>query len=166
MSGLTTDDVRAACRLFLDLAYPEGEESIPKNRRDFARLPPGLDFPDYQKQNPFSPSCLLILRANNQERGYVLRLGCSHFPHLKMKVQGLDYQGQQVWVFAVDTHDSFAPGSFRPPPDHPDARAWTELQDKNAALKKQIESAWESAGIMTFNGLLRIGLNQPPRTMD
>jgi hypothetical protein len=30
-----------------------------------------------------------------------------------------------------------------------------ELQTANRRLKEQIESAWEEAGLLTFNGLLR-----------
>jgi hypothetical protein len=63
-------------------------------------------------------------------------------------------------VFSVDTHD----GIFFDPA-HPDAANWAELQQSNRALKEQIEHAWEEAGLLTFNALLRRELSgtSPPR---
>jgi hypothetical protein len=59
-------------------------------------------------------------------------------------------QGEQDLVFSVDTHDQ-----IRVDPKHPDALAWAELQNANRKLKEKIERAWEAAGLLTFNALLR-----------
>ena len=38
---------------------------------------------------------------------------------------------------------------------HPDAAAWIALQAANRELKGRIERAWEAAGLLTHNSLLR-----------
>ena len=89
-------------------------------------------------------------------RGYAFRLGSAAFPHLKLQV--VDYDRSGVLVFGVDTHDAFLPNL---PADHPDTLAWKVLQEGNRKLKEQIERAWEREGLMTFNRLLREGLEKP-----
>jgi hypothetical protein len=53
-------------------------------------------------------------------------------------------------VFSVDTHDAICLDTR-----NPDASRWTEFQRSNCRLKEQIERAWEEAGLLTFNALLR-----------
>ena len=67
-------------------------------------------------------------------------------------------------VFAVDTHDAYSTEHSQAPPDHPDAAGWHELQSANRALKEKIEEAWDAAGILTHNGLLRLELKPLPPT--
>ena len=80
-------------------------------------------------------------------RGYAFRLGSSVFPHLKLQVVG---QSDEELVFSVDTHDQ-----VRVPANHPDAAGWAQIQTANRKLKEEIERAWEAAGLLTFNALLR-----------
>ena len=163
MLGLTTDDVSAVCRIFLAMAYPDGEETIPELRRVFLHLPDGNDFHAYQETADFSPSCFQINKKDGVVRGYSLRLGSKIYPHLKLKIHWVTEHGQQMWVYTVDTHDAFLSYSSRPPADHPDAEVWMKLQAANTELKEQIEHAWEEQGYLTFNGLLRNDLKQPPQ---
>jgi hypothetical protein len=78
-----------------------------------------------------------------------------------MKVLAKETRGEQLWIFAVDTHDAFSQESFRPPEGHPDAAAWYQLQEANARIKKEVEEAWEEGGLITFKSLLRSSLNLP-----
>src|SRR5262249_20000825 len=85
--------------------------------------------------------------------GYAWRLGCCHFPHLKLRVTNPDQSG--TWVFSVDTHDA-----VRLEPNHPDAPRWGRMQQANQELKERIEAAWEAAGLVTFRALLRRDLDR------
>jgi hypothetical protein len=152
---LTTDLVNTASRVFLTLAYGGGEEAAPSTKRRFHQLPPGLSMLDYMATGPGLPDCCQVIHDKaGTARTFFVRLGCDHYPNLKLKAQLVE--GQQAgWLLSVDTHDSFSSTCFLPPPDHPESEAWRRIQNANIALKERIESAWEAAGIMTFNGLLR-----------
>lgn len=163
MTGLTTDQITHACRIFFRLAYPAGEETIPEKRRIYLHLPPGQELADYHSHHPFpAASFQTVTDPDGKPRGFSFRLGSVHFPHLKLKVQWMENHDNRVWVFSVDTHDAFSRESIRPPADHPDALAWNRLQQNNAELKEKIEHAWEDAGLLTFNALLRQDLNRTP----
>lgn len=143
MNGLTTALLERACRIFLERAYPEGRHAIP---------PPKIDFLVLDAEQPpetvlIPPVCQPLPRRDGGPRGYSLRLGSSVHPHLKLQIA--DQEGVGC-VFSVDTHDGFSVD-----PAHPDAARWTELQTANRRLKEQIERAWEEAGLLTFNALLR-----------
>jgi hypothetical protein len=161
MLELSTDVLGTACRIFLERSYPAGVDSIPTARRHYLDLPEGMEVAEYHSQRPFPAASFQVIRNGmGQTQGYALRLGSSLFPHLKLKVIAKERDGVGVWIFAVDTHDAFSREKFQPPADHPDAEAWTRLQEANAQLKEEIERAWEDAGLLTFNGLLRQGLRQ------
>ena len=162
MKRLTTDLLGQACRVFLPLAYPAGENAMPVKRRCFLHLPGGETVLAYLGRDTVANECCQVLHRNGQEHALLVRLGCAHYPHLKLKVQRLQDELDDIWVFAVDTHDAFSKTSFLPPPDHPEGPAWTNLQLQNGALKEQIEAAWEQAGLWTFKGLLRRDLGQGP----
>jgi hypothetical protein len=143
MKGLTTALLDRACRIFLELAYPEGRHTIPPPKDAFLALP--LDQPPETVLRssigqPLPAPCGGI-------RGYTLRLGSAAFPHLKLQIVQVE---DGSWVFSVDTHDAIVLD-----PLHPDFARWTELQRSNRGLKEQIELAWENAGLLTFNALLR-----------
>ena len=87
--------------------------------------------------------------------GFAYRLGCGHFPHLKLQV----VRCEGGWVFGVDTHDGFFPGGL--PASDPEAQAWKELVTANRQLKERIEQAWEREGLTTFHTLLRADLEKP-----
>jgi hypothetical protein len=151
MRGLTTALLSRACRIFLTLAYPQGQHTIPPAKAAYGRL--STDQPLETVFRP--PLCQPIPAAGGCLRGYALRLGSNHYPHLKLQVIDCDQAG--TWVFAVDTHDG-----LRLQAGHADAERWARLREANHQLKKRIEQAWEADGLLTFNGLLRRDLDPPP----
>jgi hypothetical protein len=147
MKGLTTSQFGRACRIFLDLAYPAGELGIPPAKRLYYAVKPD------QVLTPLltPPVCQPVLTSDGRVHGYAFRLGSSHFPHLKLRVVSHDRSAE--CIFSVDTHDTVQVDAA-----HPDAERWRQLQADNRRLKEQIEHAWEAAGLLTFHGLLRRGL--------
>jgi hypothetical protein len=143
MKGLTTALLERACRIFLERAYPEGHDTIPPPKNSFLALDPSQ--PAASVLVP--PVCQPLPRREGGLRGYALRLGSALHPHVKMQI--VDHEDAGC-VFSVDTHDGF-PSDLSPT----DTIRWTEWQAANRRLKEQIERAWEEAGLLTFNGLLR-----------
>jgi hypothetical protein len=144
MCGLTTNLLARASRTFLLLAYPGGPSTIPPSKRAFLNLTPD------QPLEPLlvPPLCEVLRTPQGKLRGYAFRLGSATYPHLKLQVIGHD--NGDTWIFAVDTHDALHLDA-----NHPDAAGWKKLQTANCQLKKQIEHAWETEELLTFNGLLR-----------
>jgi hypothetical protein len=125
MKEINAELLVPACRIFLSLAYPEGPETI-----------------------PVAPIGQVLKTSEGELRGYALRLGSAHFPHLKLQVVCCGEGG--AWVVAVDTHDALPLAA-----DHPDRERWSQLQTANRRCKEAIERAWEEAGLLTFHALLR-----------
>jgi hypothetical protein len=148
LNGLCPAVLSDASRIFLKLAYPEGESSIPLAKRAYLDIPPEVSL-DLLLTPPI---CQLLPHPQGGIRGYAFRLGSCHFPHLKLQVVG---HGDDLLVFSVDTHDHIRVDS-----NHPDAPAWAKLQTANRKLKEEIEHAWEAAGLLTFNALLRRELDK------
>jgi hypothetical protein len=146
MTKLTAELLAPACRIFLSLAYPEGPGTIPASRRAY------LDLSRNQPLAPLlaAPIGQVLKTPEGELRGYALRLGSAHFPHLKLQVVCCGEGG--AWVVAVDTHDALPVAA-----DHPDRARWSQLQGANRRCKEAIERAWEEAGLLTFHGLLRRG---------
>jgi hypothetical protein len=148
MQELSIPLLRRAFEVFLKLAYPQGEASIPPPRRAFLHL---------EETQPLdawlAPPICQAIQEGNEVHGYAGRLGCGHFPHLKLRATNPDRGA--TWVFSVDTHDA-----VRIDPNHPDAPRWAALQQANQQLKERIEHAWEAAGLLTFDGLLRRDLDK------
>jgi hypothetical protein len=135
-----------ACRIFLTLAYPGGEETLPGAKRVYWNIDPNQPV-DTLLQPPICAKST----AGPSRHGYCFRLGSAHYVHLKMHLIDCDNQG--MWVLGVDTHDMIVMN-----PQDPDAPRLAQLQAANRALKQQIEKAWEGDGLLTFNGLLRRAL--------
>lgn len=144
MTELTTALLGRACRIFLAQAYPGGPETMPAAKRRYLDLPP--DAPLEPLLGP--PVGQPLKTAEGRVRGYALRLGSTDFPHLKL--QAVNCNGGDGWVFAVDTHDAIPLA-----PDDPDVERWRALQAANRRCKEAIELAWEADGLLTFQGLLR-----------
>jgi hypothetical protein len=149
MKGLTTALLDRACRIFLSLAYPEGSHTIPAPKSAFLALRPDQPLATALA----SPLCQPLHHRDGALRGYALRLGSSLHPHLKLQIVGHD---DDTCVFSVDTHDT-----IHLDPHALDADRWSAFQETNRRLKEQIERAWEEAGLLTFNALLRRELAQP-----
>jgi len=154
MPLLSTPLLAPACRIFMDLAYPDGAPSIPEHKRPYCHIPDGARTDDYLCPAPQAQGICQKLADDC----YTFRLGSKGYANLKMKVQCVVEGRACHCVFAVDTHDAFSKEHTQPPADHPDAAAWLELQSANRALKEKIEAAWDAAGILTHNGLLRAEL--------
>lgn len=156
MHRVTTSLLGKACRLFMEQAFPGGPETIPEKRRVYYDLPLDRPVADFIPPAPAAEGICQVLPAEGGGfRGFAFRLGSANFPHLKLKLQLIDYDHTTVWVFMVDTHDAFSREQAKPPLDHPDALAWLKLQAQNRELKERIELALEKAGLTTFNSLLR-----------
>ncbi len=149
LPGLTPSLLAGACRTFLEHAYPAGAASVPAPRAAFAGLT------DDQPLEPLlkPPLCETLRHPDGRVRGVAIRLGSATYPHVKLQAVRCD--GQEACVFAVDTHDV-----LKLDPGHPDAAGWARLQTANRQLKERVEQAWEQAGLLTFNGLLRRGLQK------
>jgi hypothetical protein len=145
-----------ACRVFMRLAYPGGPETVPSRKRVYYDLPTDRSAADFLPPAAAPEICQAISTPGNGVVGYALRLGSAGFPHLKLKMQRMG----DIWVFMVDTHDSFSRDSMQPPATHPDAPAWLALQAANRDLKEKIEQALEREGMATFNSLLREDLKK------
>jgi hypothetical protein len=143
MKGLTTILLERACRIFLEQAYPLGPATIPPPKNSFFTL----DVAQPVESVLVPPVCQPLLRRDGGLRGYALRLGSMLHPHFKLQIVDHD---EGDCVFGVDTHDGFSLD-----PSQPEADRWAELQAGNRRLKEEIERAWEEAGLLTFNGLLR-----------
>ncbi len=148
MTPLCAYQFARACATFLGMAYPDGP--APESKHAFLRLKP---------EDPvaplLAPPICETLRGTehgaNELRGYAFRLGSEWFPHVKLQAQWCEPAGD--WVFAVDTHDAIRLGI-----DDPDHARLRQLQDRNRQLKERVEQAWEADGLLTFNALLRRGL--------
>jgi hypothetical protein len=143
MKGLTTALLAQACQIFLDRAYPEGPHTIPPPKNRFAAIDAALPLESVLT----APVCQELPRREGGRRGYALRLGSMAHPHLKLQI--VDHADAEC-IFSVDTHDGFSLD-----PSHADAARWAALQATNRQLKEGIEHAWEQAGLLTFNALLR-----------
>jgi len=155
MPLLSTPLLARACRIFMEAAYPEGSVSVPEHKRAYSCIPEAAAVADYLTPAPRAQG--VCQKLDNDH--FTFRLGSVRYANLKLKVQCVAEHGVCRCVFAVDTHDAFSKEHAQPPPDHPEAAAWLELQSANRALKEKIEAAWEAAGILTHNGLLREELN-------
>jgi hypothetical protein len=147
MKPLSIDLLRRATRIFLELGYPQGIGSMPDRVRPYWALDGALA--DYLLPAPAANGVCQIIP---EERGYRFRLGCADFRHLKLVIQRVDLRGESRWLVSVDTHDSWHH------PDHPDAALWVRIQQTNRTLKSRIEKAWDAAGLLTQNRLLRLEL--------
>lgn len=160
MGNLTTELLARACQIFMTIAYPAGLDSVPVKKKPYFDI--SLDRPvtDYLPPAPLAEGvCEALPAPGGGIRGYAFRLGSAHFPHLKLKMQLVDYDNAS-WVCMVDTHDAFSRSSFHPPAEHPDAKAWRDMQRLNRQLKERIEGQLEREGLETFNSLLRKDLER------
>lgn len=158
--ALATGDLARACRVFLDLAYPDGAETIPVNKRAYFDI--GADSPieDFIPPAKVALSvCQELPRRQDAQRGYAFRLGSAAYPHLKLCVQPILFRDHPVWVYSVDTHDGGAKLANLMPPG--EAHQWRAMIGQNRRLKEEIESALALAGFLTPNNLLQLDLPAP-----
>ncbi len=133
LTALTPALINQAIEIYLAHAYDD--EGLREGHR--IEIPPDTASED-------------VLALFEQEeaalRSYVLRLGCQHYPHMKLAIWEAYYEGE--YVFAVDRHDGFDFDKTGP-----DYEAWMGIKSKNFAIKGCIEADWYAKGIPTIRGL-------------
>lgn len=142
--GAQQQTIRRAIQVFLDHAYGE----VPPNHA-LRFLPPeenhdigGWLMGDLVERTP--PDAPL-----EDVRSFALRIGCSHYRHMKMRISRPGTRPELV--FTVDSHDIFLDAS----PGTPDYEGLQRLKRLNANMASRITEAWDSAGLKTERAYLR-----------
>jgi hypothetical protein len=158
LETIVTQDFARACRIFMALAYPDGVATVPERLRLFCDIGAERTMDDFL---PSSPLCTGVTQDLSKLKtgtpGYAFRLGSAKFPHLKLRIQRMDFHQRDVWVYSVDTHDRRAIEH----PNAEEAEAWRQLVEQNRQLKHQIEEALACAGFLTPKSLLKLDLTAP-----
>jgi hypothetical protein len=150
-------DLARACRIFMDLAYPDGARSIPEFKLSYYEMTAERSLVEYLPPAPLSVGVTKTLSRNAGGMfGYEFRLGSASYPHLKLRVQSMDLHDREVWVYSVDTHDGFCRVTQNLSPE--DAQQWKTLVEHNRGLKRAIEQALAKTGFLTPTALLRFDL--------
>ena len=89
-----------------------------------------------------------------QVRSFALRLGNSHYPHMKLRLSRPPREA--MFVFSVDCHDAI----LKALPGTPDYEALEELKRANAAMAQAISVAMDAAALPTEHSYLRQRLAQ------
>jgi hypothetical protein len=165
VDALTIQHLALACRRFMDLAYPDGPDSIPDAKRLYFQMTPDGALADYLPPGAAAAGiCQDLAKLKGGVRGYEFRLGSTIHPHLKLRVQLMNFHERDIWVYSVDTHDRFVIQATKHlSAEH--AEQWRLMVEKNGALKHEIEEALAQAGFVTPKGLLRLDLTGPALPM-
>ncbi|MBI1853087.1 MAG: response regulator [Planctomycetes bacterium] len=142
LEQIGVDVLRRALELYLDLAHGENKPAL------LAKIGAAGFQSTSQALGTFIDESGRGSAAAGSRR-YVLRLGNRRYPFMKFVLQ--EYLIENEFFFSVDTHDQMEIRS-----SIPDFEAWLEIKRFNRALKDEIESAWEHAGIPTFSDLQRL----------
>jgi hypothetical protein len=154
---LPIQDLAQACRIFMELAYPEGADTVPVNKRPFCDIPSDAVLESYLPPAPLARAvCQDLSKLKGGLRGYEFRLGSSIHPHLKLRIQPMDFHDRDVWIYSVDTHDRFLLAT--PQLDAAEGQKFRDLMEHNRQLKYRIEDALALAGFLTPKGVLQIDL--------
>jgi hypothetical protein len=160
VDALTIQDLALSCRLFMELAYPGGADTISADKRPYHDIPTVGDIDDYLPPAKLALCiCQDLSQAKGGVRGYEFRLGSAHHPHLKLRIQVVDFHEREVWVHSVDTHDRFLRATQHLSPE--EAMAWRTLTEQNRSLKHRIEESLAQAGYLTPKSLLQLDLTAP-----
>lgn len=131
LEEITLDQVRRAIDLYLEIGYRGAAVRATLPRLEGAgRLPVSAALGQLQDESD---------RAPGGAHCYALRLGNARYPFMKLQLLEVLYRGE--YFFSVDTHDQMFDASGDP--------ELAQLMDFNGALKKEIEAAWEGAGLPT-----------------
>src|SRR5271165_895925 len=99
MQQPSTHLLSRACRIFLELAYPEGPGSIPVKKRPYFDIACDQPIESFLPPSPCATGVCQLLRGDSGEpAGFDFRLGSSTFPHLKLRIQSLTVNNQITWV--------------------------------------------------------------------
>jgi hypothetical protein len=158
MQSLSQQQLARVCRLFMEHAYADALDTIPPKKKAYFEMPEDGALTEFLPPSPAAAGIVEDMAKRKEGPvGYELRLGCAHFPHLKLRLQHMDYHGKKVWVHMVDTHDAFF-SKLAQDPTHPEAGECRRIAELNGKLKRTIETALDQAGFLTPNALLRLGL--------
>ena len=161
----STQDLAQACRIFLNLAYRADSEPIPPAKQAYRTIPADALVESYLPPAPIAVGiCQDMSKLKSAIPGYDFRLGSSHFPHLKLRIQKMDFHQREVWVYSVETHDHFHQAI--PHQNAGEAERWRNIVERNRALKKEIEDAFSKADLLTPRMLLRLDLTPPPSSPE
>ena len=138
LDRLTPAHVRRALQIFLDHAWPAGQEARPKLGLEVLKDCSTLDEVFARFDRP--------AEGQTASARYTLRLGNHRYPFMKLVVQ--EYLVNGEYFFSVDTHDDLCIT-----PDMPDYEGWTGLRRYNRELKEEIEVAWRREGLPTNEDL-------------
>ena len=139
--------LREAAAIYLDEAYGSS--------------PPKRKVPDFSAVRRIEDALPLLEDESRLNEGalharrWVLRLGNSRYPNMKLVLEEYLLAGE--FVFTVDTHDA-APVL----PGDPDGPAWKAIRHWNLALKRRIEGRWKKAGLPTYAALLEVLRRKAP----
>ena len=141
LDELTPDLFRKALGIYLERTYPDG-------------VPPSRGVPDTLHLRTADDVLALFTRetrpnpGGSEFRHYVIRLGNSRYPHMKLAL--MEFLEHDEFMWSVDTHDR-APVD----PESPDWPKWQDLRIQNLRLKARIEAAWRKTGIPTARVVAR-----------
>jgi len=125
--------VRQALEIYLQHAYPSGQfpayvqhviDSLNTCDDDFF-------WKNFWEMDGRQPPCMLALRLGNQL-----------YPHMKLVLVRIS--GGNDFAFRVDTHDRH----ITAPPSAADCESFGKILRHDAELAKQIEDAWQRAGLI------------------
>jgi hypothetical protein len=156
VNELSTRELAIACRIFMDLAYPDGARTIPDFKLPYYEMTAERSLVEFLPPAPLSVGVTKTLSRNAGGMfGYEFRLGGAAYPHLKLRVQNMDLHDREVWVYSVDTHDGFCAVKYL---SVEDAQKWKTIVEQNRALKHAIERSLADSGYFTPTALLRFDL--------
>lgn len=138
LDRLTPAHVRRAIQIFLEHAWPAGQDAKPKLGLGELTGCSTLDEVFARFERP--------AEGQTTSARYTLRLGNHRYPFMKLVVQ--EYLVNGEYFFSVDTHDDLCIT-----PEMPDYEGWTGLRGYNRELKHEIEGAWHTQGLPTNEDL-------------
>ena len=136
--AIDASTVRLAAKLYISLAYPG----------DLAANAPAHDLGGGKTAKDLVPRFCDECDESAEPRvgRYVLRLGNSEYPHMKLVLEENILRNE--YAFGVDTHDD-----LRVTPDNPDYERFNAVRAHNRRLATRIEQAWQAAGIPTVTDI-------------
>jgi hypothetical protein len=141
----------------MELAYPGAPATIPSSKLPYYEIVADRPLTDLLPPSKIATGLCQELRHQNGDlHGYEFRLGCVNYPHIKLRIQSVDFQQRKIWVYSVDTHDGFKRATSYLPTEEADK--WRTMVEQNRQLKHQIETALMQAGYLTPKSLLQADL--------
>jgi len=138
LQEIPASTVRMATELFLQEAYPGGSRwRAPKVELAGGETAKDL-LPRFGDESES--------REGRVVHRYVLRLGNSLYPHMKLVLE--ESMVRDHFVFGVDSHDD-----LRVSPEAPDYARWNAVRDHNRLLRERIERVWREHRIPTLADL-------------